>query len=117
MRLNIYTSIIFFLRQAKKAALDQEAAARNWMRWDNERSTRANQDHQRELECSAFRTMAKLFRYRQQVNVLNIEISFGNSSSNQTELSRIFPTFPLLRRTSLPPALSAAPASPAAIPV
>ncbi len=46
---------------------EERSAARNWMRWDNERSTRANQDHQRELECSAFRTMAKLYRYRHQV--------------------------------------------------
>lgn len=56
------------------ATQDAAAAASSWMRWDNERSTRANQDHQREIECSLFRTMVKHLRYKQHINVGDKEL-------------------------------------------
>ena len=36
-----------------------EEQAPVWMRWDSERTTRANQDHQRELETTAIRDLIK----------------------------------------------------------
>ncbi len=46
----------------------REDSSGTWLRWDPERVTRVNQDNQRELECSAFRTLVKQLLRKQQAS-------------------------------------------------
>ncbi len=43
----------------EKSSKSSSIPETSWMRWDNDRTTRANQDHQRELEAAAMRDLAK----------------------------------------------------------
>jgi hypothetical protein len=67
----------------------KKSIAETWMRWNNDSMTRANQDHQRELEATAVRELVKHLEKRKAVS---------NPTSNrsaQTEMIQIRTVFRL----------------------
>ncbi len=84
---------------------------KNTMWWDGERSVRANQDNQRELECSAFRTMVKLSKLRPRVT-LNKQ---AGQSTATTPLRSSYVNETCPRPTFLGPGFSVASPSPSTL--